>query len=108
MACVSAGTTSVGSESPRGDGKWGHSDLAGNVFEWVLDWYSPTYPSSCDDCANLTEPPAGDAGSGAYRVIRGGSFDGSPACLLNSLRETSTPVGRSTGIGLRCARPPQP
>jgi len=95
-ACNAVGTSRVGSESPLGDGKWGHSDLAGNVFEWALDWYA-TYPSTCNDCANLT--PA------QYRVIRGGSFDGAPACLLNSLRETSTPDGRSSGIGFRCARP---
>ncbi|HEY5951509.1 MAG TPA: SUMF1/EgtB/PvdO family nonheme iron enzyme, partial [Kofleriaceae bacterium] len=31
------GTNRVGSESPKGDGKWGHSDLAGNVWEWTLD-----------------------------------------------------------------------
>ena len=96
-ACVMSGTNKVGSESPMGDGRWGHSDMAGNVFEWVLDW-SSTYPASCDDCANLT--PA------QYRVIRGGAFDGSSACLLNSLRETSVPDGRSPSTGLRCARPP--
>jgi len=28
----------VGSKSPTGDGKWGQSDLAGNVVEWTLDW----------------------------------------------------------------------
>ena len=97
-ACVPSGTTKVGAESPLGDGRWGHADLAGNVFEWNLDWYAATYSPTCDDCANLTAAP--------YRVIRGGSFDASPACLLNSLRETSTPDGRSSQIGFRCARPP--
>jgi formylglycine-generating enzyme len=97
--CDSAGIDDVGSQAPAGDGKWGHSDLAGNVFEWTLDWYASPYPTtSCDDCANLTEAQ--------YRVIRGGSFDASPYCLLNALRETSAPTGRSSGIGFRCARPP--
>ncbi len=34
-----SGTQNVGSKSPTGDGKWGQSDLAGNVSEWTLDWY---------------------------------------------------------------------
>jgi formylglycine-generating enzyme len=97
-ACVSSGTNKVGSESPLGDGKWGQSDLAGNVFEWTLDWDESPYAASCDNCADLTASP--------YRVIRGGGFDGLAVCLLNSLRETSTPLGRSAGIGFRCARPP--
>jgi sulfatase modifying factor 1 len=84
-ACVHAGATKVGADSPLGDGKWGQSDLAGNVFEWNLDWYAP-YDASCDDCADLS--------AAEYRVIRGGSFDGASACLLNSLRETSVPAGR--------------
>jgi formylglycine-generating enzyme required for sulfatase activity len=92
------GTNKVGSESPLGDGKWGQADLAGNVFEWNLDWYAMSYPTTCDDCANLTKAE--------YKVIRGGGFEGASACLLNSLRETSVPDGRSSSIGVRCARPP--
>src|SRR5688572_5680587 len=56
----------VGSESPKGDGMWAHSDLAGNVYEWTLDYHSLVYPISCNDCANLT-PSTG-------RILRGGSF----------------------------------
>jgi len=97
-SCVPSGTTKVGSFSPLGDGKWGHADLGGNVFEWTFDGYGQTYPAKCDDCADLT--------STSNRVIRGGAFDGSPACLLNSLREASVPAGRSRDVGVRCARPP--
>jgi formylglycine-generating enzyme required for sulfatase activity len=57
-----------------------------------------SYPTTCDDCANLTKAE--------YKVIRGGGFEGASACLLNSLRETSVPDGRSSSIGVRCARPP--
>jgi formylglycine-generating enzyme required for sulfatase activity len=96
-ACVQAGATKVGAESPLGDGKWGQADLAGNVFEWNLDSYD-AYAATCDDCADLS--------TSAYKVIRGGSFDGESVCLLNSLRETSVPDGRSDGIGVRCARTP--
>lgn len=30
----------VGSRSPKGDGRWGNADLAGNALEWVRDWVS--------------------------------------------------------------------
>jgi formylglycine-generating enzyme required for sulfatase activity len=96
LSCAE-GTTKVGADSPTGDGLWGHSDLGGNVFEWNLDWYGEQYPMPCDDCANLT--PA------QFRVIRGGSFDKASTCLLNALRESSAPDGRSSAIGFRCARP---
>jgi formylglycine-generating enzyme required for sulfatase activity len=98
-SCVPTGTSKVGAFSPAGDGKWGHADLAGNVFEWTLDSFAASYATTCSDCADLA--------SVNDQVIRGGSFDGSPACLLNSLREDSVPTGHSASIGFRCARRPR-
>jgi len=37
---------------PNGNGRWHHSDLAGNVEQWALDWYA-VYATNCTDCANL-------------------------------------------------------
>jgi formylglycine-generating enzyme required for sulfatase activity len=97
--CVN-GTTgaanNVGSESPKGDGKWGQSDLAGNVSEWNLDWYAATYTNPCADCANLTP-------SSNSRVMRGASFDSAnPSDLRASSRNTV--AYRNVGTGFRCAR----
>ncbi|WP_437295586.1 formylglycine-generating enzyme family protein [Sorangium sp. So ce426] len=97
--CVPSDILPVGSK-PRGDGRWGHSDLAGNMSEWVLDWYAD-YPVSCNDCAiTSTASPA------SSRVIRGGSWNSSASDLHYSRRYDYDPSVRANNIGTRCARTP--
>jgi formylglycine-generating enzyme required for sulfatase activity len=87
----------VGSESPTGDARWGHSDLAGNVWEWTLD-LNDAYVVPCDDCADLT--------TGTDRVARGGSWDHDHTYLRTSSRGSlGPPTSRSLDVGVRCARP---
>lgn len=83
---------------PAGDGLWGHSDLAGNVYEWLLDWYAASYPNPCDDCANLTP--------GTTRVFRGGSFVNVAQDMRTGKRDTNMPSLRVYDYGVRCARLP--
>ncbi|WP_437964677.1 SUMF1/EgtB/PvdO family nonheme iron enzyme [Sorangium sp. So ce260] len=94
--CASSAIQVVGSRSPKGDGRWGHADLAGNVWEWVLDSYTD-YPSECDDCANLTIV--------SLRAIRGGGWFYDASGLLSSRRYDGNPYVRSH-VGVRCARTP--
>jgi formylglycine-generating enzyme len=89
----------VGSKSPRGDGKWGQSDLAGNVWEWTLDWRGMPYPMPCHDCAEV------EVKAGSYRSFRGGSFDDIAATLRSADRHVYYPEYRGF-IGSRCARTP--
>jgi formylglycine-generating enzyme required for sulfatase activity len=98
-ACVQSGTNLVGSE-PKGDARWGQSDMAGNVSEWALDWYVDPYPpGDCTNCANLSP--------GTYRLARGGAFLTSSALwVLNAFRGFAAPDERRMEDGARCARTP--
>jgi formylglycine-generating enzyme required for sulfatase activity len=80
-----------------GNGKWGQSDLAGNLFEWNQDWFINPYPTPCDNCAHLS--------SGTSRVIRGGAYYTELEYeLLTVERFASAPTGRGSSLGFRCAR----
>jgi len=79
-----------------GNGLYGQSDLAGNVWEWNLDWFT-SYAATCNNCAST---------AASDRVVRGGSFVGNASRLLSSYRYYFTPVSRVNYIGLRCARTP--
>ncbi|WP_237244694.1 MULTISPECIES: formylglycine-generating enzyme family protein [Sorangium] len=88
---------SVGSRSPMGDGKWGQADLAGNMWEWVLDWYANPYPAGeCNNCTNII--PA------SVRVVRGGGWSDLASGLLSSRRYFYDPPVRWNIVGTRCAR----
>lgn len=88
----------VGSKSPKGDGRWGHADLSGNLNEWVLDWWGQQYSEECNDCAVRISDATG-------RVFRGGSFASNAVGLLSSDRLSAyKPTDRSVYLGGRCAR----
>lgn len=85
----------VGSKSPKGDAKWGQSDLGGNAWEWTLDWSPKQYITPCRDCAEVKE--------GSYRVFLGGSNNDIASTLLSASRHVSVPEYHGV-VGGRCAR----
>ncbi len=94
-----SGTMEVASESPKGDGRWGQTDLAGNVAEWNVDAYASPYAAgACVDC--------GYFGPSAERVMRGGAFGSGTVGALASWRFKTTPALRATTFGIRCGRAP--
>jgi formylglycine-generating enzyme len=82
---------------PAGNGKWGHADLAGNLWEWILDYYADYSGSATSNYANLT--PSAD------RVIRGDCYAGFPMYLPAAAR---LHYDIRAGVdGFRCARTAQ-
>ncbi len=97
-ACHPAGASRVGTTSPKGDGRWGHADLAGNVAEWALDWQTGAYPMPCVDCASVTD--------GTARLFQGGARSASALGVLASASAGLAPAKRDPEVGFRCARSP--
>jgi formylglycine-generating enzyme len=88
-----------------GAGLWGQLDLAGEVWEWNLDWYN-TYVDPCVDCADFPQWLAPLLTAAPPRVLRGGDFHNGASNLLPPDRNISTPEARFGGVGFRCARIP--
>jgi formylglycine-generating enzyme required for sulfatase activity len=82
-----------------GAAAWGQLDMAGNLWEWNVDWYNGSYVDPCVDCAYFNPTPGGDT-----RVIRGGYFF-NPTVQDDESRG-GRPEDRSNEIGFRCARLP--
>lgn len=88
----------VGSYSPGGDSPYGISDMSGNVWEWVMDWYDEDYYDN--------SPPHNPIGAKPrlYRVLRGGSFEDSWIDARSTYRAYNYPGSVSEDIGFRCVR----
>jgi len=88
-------TSTVGYYPANGYGLY---DMAGNVVEWVWDFYNTTYYGSPDSLNN----PRG--GTGTYRVMRGGAWNFSTNLLRCAYRDRNTPTSAVNYIGFRCVR----
>jgi len=93
-------TTEVGIY-PDGSSPYGALDMAGNVWEWVNDWYDSSYYQS--------SPPSNPQGpsSGQYRVVRGGAWLNSNDYVVRSARrDWGSPeftFVNFSNVGFRCA-----
>jgi len=93
----SGATSPVGALSPKGDGRYGQADLAGNLDEWQLDW-NDDYKATCTDCANFVATTT--------RAIGGGSIGAKSYTLAVEYRDRWFPDALAGQFGFRCARTP--
>lgn len=94
-----AGPAAVGSRPAGYADFWRNSDLAGNAWEWVFDFWFPWYSVPCVDCANINPHVSG------VRALRGGGYtESDPKKFESGHRSSRGPTDRVRDVGFRCAR----
>lgn len=93
------GDTMPVSAYESGASPYGALNMAGNVWEWVRDWYGSNYYSN-----SPTRNPVGPV-SGEYLVRRGGSWDFNGRDIRVANRYRNYPSNTFNYIGFRCVLP---
>jgi formylglycine-generating enzyme required for sulfatase activity len=97
--CV--GDTSAVGSYPAGASPYGALDMAGNVREWVNDWWQYDYYS-----VSPGSNPPGPA-TGTLRVLRGGGWRSTGSYLRVAYRVNYNPSSLYAYVGFRCAGAPR-
>ena len=98
LASYGGGDTGPMGDHPAGASPYGVMDMAGNVWEWVNDWYDADYYRNSP--ANNPQGP----GSGKYRTLRGGSWNYGYLDLRTANRYGIYPDFSYSNFGFRCVR----
>lgn len=95
-----SGPTDVGSSADVTP--LGIRDLAGNVSEWVADYFRHRYPECHEFCTVNTD--SSDPSEAGRRSVRGGSWSNEPDAARGASRSRWRQNSTSGDIGFRCAR----
>jgi formylglycine-generating enzyme required for sulfatase activity len=96
-SCV--GDTDRVGRRAAGASPYGALDMAGNVWEWVGDWYDAGYYT-----ASPTQDPTGPA-HGQLKVMRGGCWLSGADSLRVSCRKAELATSWAYNVGFRCVYP---
>ncbi len=97
-----ADTVEVG-QYPDGASVYGALDMAGNVYEWVADWYDDAYYQESPASDPLGPENPIDSNFGELRVLRGGSWYKLEGSLRSADRYQNGIRFNSSFVGFRCA-----
>ena len=85
---------------PQGASYYNVFNMAGNVWEWVNDWYRLNY---CKPCSHT---PADASSEGTFKILRGGSWYDSygDLAIRSTYRYWLDPADRYLNTGFRCVK----
>ena len=90
---------------PAGRSFFGLLNMAGNVWELVLDRFATPYSAELPSVDPVHEPGRAQAGKPSERVVRGGSIRSAPQALRARARAAIREDEARPDVGLRCAYP---
>jgi hypothetical protein len=88
--------TYIVAQYPDGQSEYEAQDMAGNVWEWTLDWYDDEYY-----LVSLNGNPLGPV-DGDLKVVRGGSYENDLIDLRSASRLPLDPEDEFNNVGFRC------